>query len=241
MHKYTCTYCGKEFEIRTSGRKYCSHDCYICSRFNKSLEEVRQAAKGLHTDISVEDDDRPGVFVLKPRTPEEEKAYVEKFKKNNPGVMRNLYFAVTMNMGRQMFSKDIITTEDYWKIFDLMVEKYHPDPRTEFLYAEPYDMTDPEQWKKYYGKVPFRPVKRKNDSEPDTVEVASETSAPKTYTKPTDYKNKEEHHTIERNPPADDNRKLFVADEISKLKELLDCGALTQEEFDTQKKKLLNI
>lgn len=30
-----------------------------------------------------------------------------------------------------------------------------------------------------------------------------------------------------------------VADEIIKLKNLLDCGALTQEEFDTQKKKLL--
>ena len=33
----------------------------------------------------------------------------------------------------------------------------------------------------------------------------------------------------------------FVADEIKKLKELLDCGALTQEEFDAQKKKLLNM
>ena len=31
-----------------------------------------------------------------------------------------------------------------------------------------------------------------------------------------------------------------VADEIKKLKELLDSGALTQAEFDAQKKKLLN-
>ncbi|MCD8151530.1 MAG: ribosomal protein L7/L12 [Clostridiales bacterium] len=32
---------------------------------------------------------------------------------------------------------------------------------------------------------------------------------------------------------------VSVADEIMKLKQLLDCGALTQEEFDAQKKKLL--
>jgi hypothetical protein len=34
--------------------------------------------------------------------------------------------------------------------------------------------------------------------------------------------------------------KTSVADEIRKLKELLDEGAITREEFDTQKKKLLN-
>jgi len=34
--------------------------------------------------------------------------------------------------------------------------------------------------------------------------------------------------------------KLSVADEIIKLKGLLDCGALTQQEFDTQKAKILN-
>ena len=39
------------------------------------------------------------------------------------------------------------------------------------------------------------------------------------------------------NPAAD---KLLVADEIRKLKALLDEGILTQEEFDEQKKKLLN-
>jgi hypothetical protein len=33
---------------------------------------------------------------------------------------------------------------------------------------------------------------------------------------------------------------ILVADEIKKLKELLDSGALTQAEFDAQKKKLLN-
>ncbi len=38
-------------------------------------------------------------------------------------------------------------------------------------------------------------------------------------------------------PQADS---FSVADEIRKLKELLDCGALTQEEFDAQKKKLLS-
>jgi|SRR5579871_1073227 len=35
-------------------------------------------------------------------------------------------------------------------------------------------------------------------------------------------------------------QKTSVADEIKKLKELLDQGAITQEEFDAQKKKLLN-
>ncbi len=30
-------------------------------------------------------------------------------------------------------------------------------------------------------------------------------------------------------------------DEIKKLKELLDCGAITQEEFDSKKKELLNL
>jgi len=40
--------------------------------------------------------------------------------------------------------------------------------------------------------------------------------------------------TVATKPPAS------VADEIKKLKELLDSGALTQAEFDAQKKKLLN-
>jgi hypothetical protein len=31
-----------------------------------------------------------------------------------------------------------------------------------------------------------------------------------------------------------------IADEIKKLKEILDEGAITQEEYDAQKKKLLN-
>ena len=30
-------------------------------------------------------------------------------------------------------------------------------------------------------------------------------------------------------------------DEIKKLKELLDCGAITQEEYDAKKKQLLNL
>lgn len=33
---------------------------------------------------------------------------------------------------------------------------------------------------------------------------------------------------------------ISVADELKKLKELLDAGVLTQEEFDAQKKKILN-
>lgn len=34
---------------------------------------------------------------------------------------------------------------------------------------------------------------------------------------------------------------ISVADEIKKFKELLDMGAITQEEFDTKKKELLKL
>lgn len=40
-------------------------------------------------------------------------------------------------------------------------------------------------------------------------------------------------------PPS--NNSVSAADEILKMKELLDAGILTQEEFDTKKKQLLNI
>lgn len=42
-------------------------------------------------------------------------------------------------------------------------------------------------------------------------------------------------------PPKVEDQKLTgsIADELKKLKELLDAGVLTQEEFDAQKKKLL--
>lgn len=34
IYKYTCPYCGKEFSCYgNKKRKYCSHDCYIKSRF----------------------------------------------------------------------------------------------------------------------------------------------------------------------------------------------------------------
>lgn len=49
-------------------------------------------------------------------------------------------------------------------------------------------------------------------------------------------------------PPAEFQKKdvpstgtASVADELKKLKELLDAGAITQEEYDQQKKKLLNL
>lgn len=44
------------------------------------------------------------------------------------------------------------------------------------------------------------------------------------------------------NEEDNDNRmNVSVADEIKKFKELLDLGAITQEEFDIQKKKLLGL
>ena len=37
------------------------------------------------------------------------------------------------------------------------------------------------------------------------------------------------------------NESLSVADEIKKFKELLDMGAITQDEFEYKKKELLNL
>lgn len=34
MHRHQCLCCGREFEVYGgSGRKYCSHECYIAARF----------------------------------------------------------------------------------------------------------------------------------------------------------------------------------------------------------------
>ena len=44
--------------------------------------------------------------------------------------------------------------------------------------------------------------------------------------------------SIDTNEPTADNN-LSAADELKKFKELLDLGAITQEEFDTQKAKIL--
>jgi len=44
---------------------------------------------------------------------------------------------------------------------------------------------------------------------------------------------------IVKDEPKILNDNIFIADEIKKLKELLDIGALTQAEFDEQKQKLL--
>ena len=41
-------------------------------------------------------------------------------------------------------------------------------------------------------------------------------------------------------PGTGNNNSAFVADELFKLKQLLDMGVLTKEEFESQKKKILN-
>lgn len=41
-------------------------------------------------------------------------------------------------------------------------------------------------------------------------------------------------------PVSTSNNNFSLADELLKLKQLLDIGVLTQEEFDEQKNKLLN-
>lgn len=39
VYKYTCAYCGKEFSsYGNRHRKYCSHGCYIKSRFGEASE-----------------------------------------------------------------------------------------------------------------------------------------------------------------------------------------------------------
>lgn len=39
IYEYTCPYCGKEFSsYGNKKRKYCSHNCYIESRFGEVLE-----------------------------------------------------------------------------------------------------------------------------------------------------------------------------------------------------------
>lgn len=54
---------------------------------------------------------------------------------------------------------------------------------------------------------------------------------------PTKYKNFQE---IEKDTPQVKSAPVSMADEIKKLKELLDIGALTEQEFNEQKSKLLN-
>lgn len=49
MHRFTCTYCGKSFEVYgTKNRKYCSHECYVHDRFWRK-EEGRQPYAGPST------------------------------------------------------------------------------------------------------------------------------------------------------------------------------------------------
>ena len=55
---------------------------------------------------------------------------------------------------------------------------------------------------------------------------------------PDKYKSPEEIKYEEQKPLTEN--KIFIADEIKKLKELVDNGILTNEEFEEQKKKILN-
>ena len=49
---------------------------------------------------------------------------------------------------------------------------------------------------------------------------------------------------MKKNTKANDesiNNSISVADEIKKFKELLDMGAISQEEYESKKKKLLDL
>lgn len=117
--------------------------------------------------------------------------------------------------------------------------------------------------KKYHDKVPVRLPNRKPEDLDEHDRLIPKDEAEFTEEQPADAKPSEEvsepeektvlpnmavSKPIEKNStvkgktePEKGSGGHFVADEIKKLKELLDCGALTQEEFDAQKKKLLNM
>lgn len=44
-----------------------------------------------------------------------------------------------------------------------------------------------------------------------------------------------------KSAPAQSPSNVSVADEIKKFKDLLDCGAITEEEYEAKKKELLNL
>lgn len=50
-----------------------------------------------------------------------------------------------------------------------------------------------------------------------------------------------ENYNLRQNQPQQIIKKDSNLDEIKKLKELLDMGAISQEEFDKKKKELLNL
>ena len=148
---------------------------------------------------------------------------------------RELNFTVTMSLMRKLFVKELLTYEQYWKIYDLMIGKYHPVGVAAYSFELPYDDLDDEQRKRFQDKVPKRPYRHydfpKEDNAGENVEeTTSSVDVPEKSPEPSEVADE-----------SQDGSHLFVADEIKKLKELLDCGALTQDEFEAQKKKLLNM
>ena len=249
MTKYKCAFCGKEFETSAKDRKYCSHACYIADRFHKPLQEEKEAP----TSEPSKPDEHNSTW-----TEEEEKAYRAKFN-----IQGDIVFGMTMQIFRKMFQEGLLSVKEYWTFFDKFKEKNHPDAVTAFLYSDPYDSSDPEQWKKYHDKVPVRLPNRKPEDLDEHDRLIPKDEAEFTEEQPADAKPSEEvsepeektvlpnmavSKPIEKESVVEGKPELengsgghFVADEIKKLKELLDCGALTQEEFDAQKKKLLNM
>ncbi len=69
-----------------------------------------------------------------------------------------------------------------------------------------------------------------------TAEPEIKVAPPESFTKPETVEMPKETNVYEK--PADI---LGVADEIQKYKNLLDMGAITQEEYDSKKKQLLNL
>jgi len=79
-----------------------------------------------------------------------------------------------------------------------------------------------------------------NDGLPGELTVAEEFRKKRMEKVRTETKKQEVPDVEKKQPVPDDLRKLLVADEIKKLFDLYKAGALTKEEYEAQKKKLLD-
>lgn len=75
----------------------------------------------------------------------------------------------------------------------------------------------------------------------DTIKEKFNIALNKYYAKNISNRLLEELDKIKRISNSTNNNQVSVADEIKKYKELLDMGAISQEEFDEKKKELLNL
>ena len=88
--------------------------------------------------------------------------------------------------------------------------------------------------------IDFEKAIENKDGLPGELIVAQEFKQRRMQPVTAEIKNQEAPATEKKQPVPDDLRKLLVADEIKKLFDLYKAGALTKEEYEAQKKKLLD-